>query len=199
VPAAEVDGVADGETGVGFRGILADDELGKTGMEHAALNDFHEGADRRTLGETPRTSTLASVPVLISGMGTTPTTSWVTRAAPTRRGPRRGLILYDFYRIESDAAHHFGGRAGAQQQGVAGRAGRYQSGTEAARKRKHGHEDADRAGNAENGNDRGGPTRANAAEIVRDGYVPIKGASSPANDSARPRAPKDREARWQLR
>ena len=79
-----------------------------------------------------------------------------------------GCILYDADGIERDAAHHFGGGAGPHDEGVAGRARGDEGGFEAASEREHGDEDADGAGNAQDGHNGGGPARADAAEVVRD-------------------------------
>ncbi len=58
------------------------------------------------------------------------------------------------------------GGAGAHDERVAGRTGCNERGVEAVRQREHGNEDADGAGDAEDGDDSGSPAGADAAEIV---------------------------------
>ena len=122
----------------------------------------------RTLGETPRTCTLASVPVERSGKGATTTTS----ESPGRRSRApRPAHPGGFDRIQGNAAHHFGSGAGAHDDGLS-----YEPDEPAWRgtrgPAKHGNKDADGSGNAQHGHDGGGPPGSYTAQVVDDRYRP---------------------------
>ncbi len=135
VAAAEIHGVAESQAGVGAVGILADDQLGQAGIEHAAFDDLHVAPNvhhvRRNAAD------------LNVGIG-------AGRFERERRDDDdfgrdersavgstsdAGRVLQDFHLIESDAGHHFGRGAGAHDDGVVFGAGGDERGFESARER----------------------------------------------------------------
>ena len=123
-------------------------------MIHLPLNDLQLILRiPSTFGETPRTtSTFASVPVLMSGMGTTPTTSeavalcWpdASRATPglSWTSFMESRVMLPLISVVEPA------RITSASSGVLVV---HQRSPEAVGQRKHGQKDADRSGNPEDG------------------------------------------------
>ena len=168
VAAGHVDGVAERETLISLGGVLAGKKFGDAGLEHASFGDFHELPDIENVGRDAADLHVGVRAGADQGNGHDADDFLGDKRAVGVAGDAR-RILNDFDGFKRDAAHHFRGRASAQDEGVTGRAGSDEGGLETTRQREHGDEDANRAGDAEDGDDRGGPARPDAAKVVGDG------------------------------
>src|SRR5216683_3186501 len=163
--AAEINGVADGQTGIAGVGVFADDQLGKARAKHAALNDFGVGADGEDVGGNAANLHVGIGAGGAQGEGGDHHDFGSDQRAVGVAG-HSGRILHNLDLVESNAAHHFRGRAGAHDDGVLIGAGGDERGSEAAGEGKHGDENADGAGDAEDGDDDGCPAGLYASEVV---------------------------------
>src|SRR6202007_2033468 len=132
----EINGAAQSQSRIGGRGVLTDDEFGKTGLEHAAFYNFDIAANGKDVG---RDATKLNV-----GVGTGGTQwnrghqdSFGCEQRSVGAASDSGSILDNFHGIESDSTGHFGGGAGAGNKRVVLGAGRNKSSSEAAGERQH--------------------------------------------------------------
>ena len=135
VAAAEINGVAESQTGVGAVGIFADDQLGQAGIEHAAFDDLHVAPNIHHVGRNAAD--------LNVGIGAGRFERERRDDDDFGRDERCAVgstsdarrVLQDFYLIESDAGHHFRRGAGAHDDRVVFGAGGDERRFESARER----------------------------------------------------------------
>src|SRR5579864_531439 len=166
---AKIDRVSDRQPRICGGRIFADDQLVQTRVEHASLRDFDKVANAQDIGRD-------SADLHIRVRATADQRKWYDanhflgdkRTSGISRDSRR--ILNDFYTVQGDAAHHFGGRTGAHHQRVSRRPGRHQRRAEAPGQREHGDENTHGPRDSNHGNDGRGPAGLDAANIVSERY-----------------------------